>query len=403
MTHFGNTARIRARRQLLRFLLASPLVGAAGALMPRSGRARPELAVPANLDEALDVFQIERVARQVLDRETWHFIVNGADDLKTLEANRTAFDDWQIRVRRLVDVSRVDTGVELFGQKLPAPILLAPVGAQQTIHPDGEAGTMRGASARGHLMIASTVTGNSIGEIRKAGTAPLWFQLYASPDRGLMQHLIGAAEGAGCTALALTVDSPTRGNREGERWFARSQARKGPVRMGNLEGYKGPPRIGDPALTWDSVEWLKAQTGLPVLLKGIVTREDAALALKAGVDGLIVSNHGGRQEESGRGTLECLPEVVAAVNGQVPVLMDGGIRRGTDVFKALALGARAVCIGRPYLFGLGAYGEPGVAKVLAILDSELARIMQFAGTTSVGAIAPAYVQQRGAVAGLGRS
>ena len=397
-------ARAIARRRLLHFLMQSPLLAAPGLLapgllMPARALGRPEFAVPETLDQVLDVFQMQRAAQKVLDLETWHFIVNGADDLRTLDANRAAFDDWQMRVRRLVDVSRIDTSLELLGQKLSSPILLAPVGAQQTIHADGEPGTMRAASARGHLMIASTVTSSSIGEIRSAGNAPLWFQLYASPDQGLMRHLLAAAESAGCLAVALTVDSPTRGNREGERWFAQhptgaDPARKGPPKMGNFEGYQGPARIGDPALTWAIVDWLRANTRLPILLKGIVTREDAALAVRARVDGLIVSNHGGRQEESGRGTLECLPEVVAAVDGRMPVLIDGGIRRGTDIFKALALGATAVCVGRPYLFGLGAYGEKGVAKVLAILDSELQRSMQFAGTISIAAIKPAYLQRR---------
>jgi isopentenyl diphosphate isomerase/L-lactate dehydrogenase-like FMN-dependent dehydrogenase len=347
----------------------------------------------------LDVFQMQRAAQKVLDLPTWHFIASGADDQRTLDANRAAFDDWQMRVRRLVDVSRIDTSLKLLGQNLSSPILLAPVGAQQTIHADGELATMRAASERGHLMIASTVTSSSIGEIRAAGTSPLWFQLYASPDQGLMRHLLAAAESAGCLAVALTVDSPTRGNRIGERWFAQhptgvDSARKGPPKMGNFEGYKGPARIGDPALTWAIVDWLRANTRLPILLKGIVTREDATLAVRARVDGLIVSNHGGRQEESGRGTLECLPEVVAAVDGRMPVLIDGGIRRGTDIFKALALGATAVCVGRPYLFGLGAFGEKGVARVLAILDSELQRSMQFAGTISTAAIKPAYLQRR---------
>jgi len=392
-------ARATARRRLLRFLLQSPLLATPavlgpGLLAPARVLGRPELAVPETLDEVLDVFQMQRAAQKVLDLETWHFIVNGADDLRTLEANRAAFDAWQMRVRRLVDVSRIDTNVELLGQKLSSPILLAPVGAQQTIHADGELATMRAASERGHLMIASTVTSSSIGEIRAAGTSPLWFQLYASPDQGLMRHLLAAAEAAGCRAVALSVDSPTRGNREGERWFARNSTRKGPPMMGNFAGYRGPPRIGDPALTWASVDWLRANTRLPVLLKGIVTREDAELAVRARVDGLIVSNHGGRQEESGRGTLECLPEVVAAVGGRMPVLIDGGFRRGTDIFKALALGASAVCVGRPYLFGLGAYGDKGVAKVLAILDSELQRSMQFAGTISIAAIKPAYLQRR---------
>jgi isopentenyl diphosphate isomerase/L-lactate dehydrogenase-like FMN-dependent dehydrogenase len=382
-----------ARRRLLRFLLQSPLLATPAAL------ARPEFAVPETLDEVLDVFQMQRAARKVLDLETWHFIVSGADDLRTLDANRAAFDAWQMRVRRLVDVSRIDTSVELLGQKLSSPILLAPVGSQQTIHADGELATMRAASARGHLMIASTVSSSSIGEIRAAGTSPLWFQLYASPDQGLMRHLLASAEAAGCLAVVLTVDSNTRGNREGERWFARRSTRKGPprqgpLRMGNFEGYAGPPRVGDAALNWASIDWLRANTRLPILLKGIVTREDAKLAVRAGVAGLIVSNHGGRQEESGRGTLECLPEVVAAVRGRLPVLIDGGFRRGTDVFKALALGATAVCVGRPYLFGLGAYGEPGVARVLAILDSEVQRSMQFAGTTSIAAIKPAYLQHR---------
>lgn len=384
-----------ARRRLLRFLLGSPLLaGTPGLLAFREAAARPEFALPGSLDEVLDVFQMQRVAQRALDPETWHFIVNGADDLKTLDANRRAFDDWQLRVRRLVDVGKVDTGTTLLGQKLPTPILLAPAGSQGTIHGDGELATVRAASARGHLMISSTISSSSIGEIRAAGAAPLWFQLYASPDQGLMRHLLAQAEAAGCLAVALTVDSPTRGNREGERWFARTSTRKGPPRMGNLEGYKGPPRIGDSTLTWSIVDWLRANTRLAILLKGIVTREDATLAVRRGVDGIIVSNHGGRQEESGRGTLECLPEIVEAVRGRLPVLIDGGFRRGTDVFKALALGADAACIGRPYLYGLAAYGEAGVAKVLAILDSEFQRCMQFAGTVRVDEIRPAYVQRR---------
>lgn len=381
------------RRQFLKFLLSSPLLGAV-ALAPRGAGARPELAVPEALDDVLDVFQMKRAARNKLSLEAWHFIVNGADDQKTMEANRQAFDDWEIRVRRLVDVSRTDTRLELFGQQLPTPLILAPAGAQQTVHEQGELATMRAASSRGHLVIASTISSYSLREIRAAGTAPLWFQLYPSPDQDLMRHLLRAAEAAGCGAVALTVDSPTRGNRAGERWFARTRPPGTPVPMGNLADYPGPPRIGDPAVTWDIMNWLAANTRLPVLLKGIVTGDDALLALRRGAAGIIVSNHGGRQEESGRATLRCLPEVVAAVRGRCPVLIDGGFRRGTDLFKALALGADAVCIGRSYLYGLGAYGEQGVARVLSILDSELVRIMQFAGTTSLAAIGSRYLQQR---------
>lgn len=379
-----------SRRAFAAAALATPALAG----LPRPLRARPAFAVPETADQALDVFQLKAAAQRRLDAGAWHFIVNGADDLQTVDANEAAFDAWQIRVRRLVDVSRVETGCELFGTALHAPILLAPVGGQGVVHPDAELATMRGASARGHLMIASTVTTCAIGEIRAAGTAPLWFQLYPSPDRELMGFLLRRAEAAGCRVVVVTVDSPTRGNREGERWFAGEIAAKG-GRMGNMEGFGGPPRVGDPAATWDLVAWLRANTSLPIVLKGIVTGEDAALARRRGVDGLIVSNHGGRQEESGRGTLECLPEVVAAVRGRLPVLLDGGIRRGTDVFKALALGATAVCVGRPCLFGLGAFGEAGVARALSILDGELTRIMQFAGATTLDAIGTRSLARRG--------
>jgi 4-hydroxymandelate oxidase len=390
----------QARRALLRFLLQSPLLGTAGAGLLGAGGAlaRPELALPENAGDALDVFQLEAVARRKLDRPAWHFIVSSADDGRTMQANRDAYAAWQLRVRRLVDVTRVEAGTELFGQSLDTPLFLSPVGSQQSIHAEGELATARAARAAGHLMIASTATNFSVGEIGKVA-GPLWFQLYASPDRRLTTKLIRDAEAAGCTALALTVDSPTRGNREAERWWSKPGRSTGvgtaaPLRLGNFEGYQGPPRIGDPSLTWDFVDWLRGQTRMKLLLKGIVTREDAALAEQRGVDGIIVSNHGGRQEESGRGTLECLPEVVEAVGGRMPVLLDGGIRRGTDILKALALGARAVGIGRPYLWGLGAFGEEGVARVLVILREELKRDLQLTGVTSLRGLSPAYLQRR---------
>jgi len=379
----------RSRRELLRFLLQSPLLWAAAP----PALARPELAVPANAAEALDVFQLERVARAKLDLPAIHFIVNGADDGKTVAANREAFDAWAIRVRRLVDVSRIDTTREVLGEKLEVPILLAPVGSQQQVHPDGELATARAARTVGNAMIASTVTNASVGEIARAA-GPLWFQLYASPDVKLMEKLVADAEAAGCRVMALTTDSNTRGNREGERWWGRATAGRPPLRLGNLEGYAGPPRIGDVALDWDTVDWLRSRTRMKLVLKGIVTREDGELAVRHGVDGIIVSNHGGRQEESLRSTLSSLPEVVEAAGARMPVLVDGGFRRGTDIFKALALGASAVCVGRPYLWGLGAFGEEGVARVLVILREELRRIMQLAGTTSLDAITRAYVEPR---------
>ncbi len=210
-----------ARRALLRYLLQSPLFWLGAGAIPRVALSRPELAVPETVSEALDVFQIERAARARLDLPAIHFIVNGADDGKTLQANRDVFDAWAIRVRRLVDVSRVDTRVTVLGQALEVPVILAPVGNQQQIHAEGELAAARAARSTGHLMIASTVSNFSVGEIaRSAG--PLWFQLYASPDRDLMRKLIGDAEQAGCGVLVLTVDSNTRGNREGERWWSRA-------------------------------------------------------------------------------------------------------------------------------------------------------------------------------------
>ncbi len=388
----------RARRELLGFLLRSPLIWAGTAALPGAARARPELAIPEAVGDALDVFQIERVARARLSLPTIHFIVNGADDGKTMQANRDAFDHWAIRVRRLVDVSRIDMTREVLGEKLDVPVILAPVGNQQSIHPDGELASARGAKQVSQLMISSTVSNFSVGEIaREAG--PLWFQLYASSDRRLTEKLIADAEQAGCRVLVLTVDSNTRGNREGERWWARvaggpAEGAPSALRLGNFENYPGPPRVGDAALDWKAVDWIRSRTRMKFVLKGIVTREDAALALAHGVDGIIVSNHGGRQEESLRATLGCLPEVVEATAGRVPVLIDGGFRRGTDIFKALALGASAICIGRPYLWGLGAFGEEGVARVLVILREELKRIMQFAGTTSLTAINASYLERR---------
>lgn len=383
-----------SRRQLLRFMLQSPLIASSAslaAMWPEAGLARPEMAIPESASRALDIFQMKAAARTKLDLRAWHFIMNGADDGKTMAENRRIFDDWQIRARRLVDISDIDMSVDIFGETLNSPIIVAPVGSQQLVHESGEIGTVRGAGR--HLMICSTVSSFSIEEIAAAATGPLWFQLYASRHRPFMKSLIEKAEIAGCGAIVLTIDGPTLGNREGERWF-RAAGKGAPMRMGNFENYAGKKNIGDPTMTWDIVNWLQANTQLKIVLKGIVTREDARLCREYGVDGIIVSNHGGRQEESGRATLDCLPEVIDGVDDAMPVLIDGGFRRGTDVFKALGLGARAVCFGRPQLWGLGAFGEDGVRRVMSLLRSELKRIMQFAGTTRVADIEPAYLQRR---------
>ncbi len=389
-------SRLDARRRLLRFMLQSPLIASGATLTsmwPSTGLARPERAVPDSAKRTLDVWQMKAAAREKLDLPAWHFIVNGADDGKTMAENRRVFDDWQIRVRRLIDISSIDLSVDVLGEALNSPIILAPIGNQQFVHETGEIGTVRGAGK--HLTICSTVSNFSIEEIAAQASGPLWFQLYASRHRPFMKALIDSAERAGCRALVLTVDAPTLGNREAERWFRAAGTGSRPAtRMGNFENYAGKKNIGDPTMTWEIVDWLRGNTRMKIVLKGIVTREDARLCRKTGVDGIIVSNHGGRQEESNRATLDCLPEVIDGVDDRIPVLIDGGFRRGTDIFKALGLGAKAVCIGRPQVWGLGAFGEQGVKRVLQLLRAELIRIMKFAGTTHISQIGPEHLQRR---------
>ncbi len=242
-------------------------------------------------------------------------------------------------------------------------------------------------------MIAAHMSNYGIEAIREAGSMN-WFQIYPSANRDFMTHVANRAEAAGCTALVLTIDGPGRGNREAERWFAKHRDRSPwlpRMGLGNFTDFDGPKGIGDPTLDWDAVaEWRK-QLQLPLLLKGVVTREDARLARKTGVDGLIISNHGGRQEGSGRGTLDVLPDIADELRGRMPLLMDGGIRRGADVFKALALGADAVCVGRPYLWGLGAFGQAGVEKCLKILQGEFESTLKFAGTPTLADINPQHL------------
>jgi isopentenyl diphosphate isomerase/L-lactate dehydrogenase-like FMN-dependent dehydrogenase len=346
----------------------------------------------AHCSDATNVFQFRDAARAKLTPRTFHFIENGADSMKTVQANREAFDDLQIRPRRLVDVSSVDTSVTVLGCAMKTPVILAPVGVQQQLHQQGELATARAAAARKCLFTVAMLSSFSAGEIAAESKGPLWFQLYPSPDRTTTLQMLKQAEAAGSKVLVVTVDGPVRGNREREFWYQSHSKERSYPRMGNMESIKGRMRIGDPSLTWDYIDWLKGNTGMKVVVKGIVTREDARLCRKHGADGLIVSNHGGRQEESNRGTIECLPEVVEAVDGKIPVLIDSGLRRGTDIFKALALGARAICIGRPYLWGLASFGEEGVTKVLDLLDAELIRIMQLAGTPSIKDITPAFVK-----------
>lgn len=380
-----------ARRQFLQFLSGSPLLA-----MPWSGlSARPELAQPESIDQVLNVWHLERVAQQTLDAPAWHYVTAAADDHRTKIANREAWGDYALRPRHLVDVSKVDTSVTLFGKEYKSPLILCPVGGQQMFHEGGELATGRAAARRKHLMICSTVTNFSVGEIAETG-ANTWFQLYVSKNRPFMKKLLDDAKAAGCDTFAITVDSPSRGNLEAVRWFAKQQRRAADAtttRMGNFEDFDGPKGIGNPALTWDDLKWFRDTTDLNLVLKGIVTAEDAERCAEYGVDGVIVSNHGGRASGNERATLDALPEIVEALKGRMPVLIDGGVRRGSDIYTALALGADAVCIGRPYVWGLGAYGQPGVEKCLSILQAELVRTMRNTGTPTIADIDASYVER----------
>jgi 4-hydroxymandelate oxidase len=399
------------RRQFLTFLVSSPLL-ALGALpgplaSPETAQAAesdgPKQALIASANDALNVFDFELVARQTLPPAHYGYLATGVDDDATLQANRTGFSKFQIRARRLVDVSRIDTSTELFGTTWKTPIALAPVGSQKAFHADGEIAAARSAGARGHLLILSTGSTTSVESVTTAWGGPIWFQLYPTDTWRITQALVKRAERAGCPVLVLTVDLPVGRNTETEARFAKRDTRQcASCHQPGLAGYLRRKPMFDgldlsgvsllaPGLTWEFVRRLRDITKMRLVLKGIETREDAELAVRHGVDGIIVSNHGGRAQESGRGTIECLPEVVDAVHGKLPVLVDGGFRRGTDVFKALALGARGVCIGRPYIWGLAAFGQSGVDKVLDILTRELALIMRHAGATSVGKIDRSFI------------
>jgi isopentenyl diphosphate isomerase/L-lactate dehydrogenase-like FMN-dependent dehydrogenase len=393
---------LASRREFLRFLAASPVLGAAtrGFAQNTQGPSAALISAPA---EAINVFDFEPVARRNLTAAHYTYMASGVDDGATLQANRDGFSRLQLRVRRLVDVRNIDMSCELFGTRYSLPVIIAPCGTQKAFHPQGELATARAAAARDCLQILSTVSSTGVEAVNSARGAPVWYQLYATEKWEVTQGLVRRAEAAGCPAIALTVDLPAS-NREAIARFRRDTnpecqechqpgfeyaAQRRPMFDGlDISGLSGSRAR---QLSWEFVARLRELTSVKLLLKGIVTAQDASLALEHGIDGIIVSNHGGRAEDSGRATIDSLPEVVDAVSGRVPVLVDGGFRRGTDIFKALATGADAICIGRPYLWGLSAFGQPGVETVLDLLERELQIMMQQAGTTSIRAITRDYL------------
>jgi 4-hydroxymandelate oxidase len=399
------------RRAFLKFVAASPLLAAVPSIAEAFQQGGLEKAA-----DALDVFDFQPVAQKIVPPAHWGYLMTGVDGEETLKANRDGFGRYQLRTKRFVDVSRMDMSVELFGAKFKSPIILCPVGSQRAFHRDGEAGTAKAAGAKGHLQILSTQTSVSVEEVAKAKDGPLWYQLYTTDSFDVTTKLVKRAQAAGCRAVAVTVDLPAGRNTETMTRLQRTDTRNCASCHEDASSSLANPTVGggtnatkpmfagintqglgltSPSLTWDFIKRLKDVTTMKVVIKGLETREDAQQAIESGADGIIISNHGGRATETGRGTIECVAEVTQAVRGRIPVLVDGGFRRGTDVFKALALGANAVGIGRPYIWGLSAFGQQGVERVLDILNNELRLAMAGCGARTVKEITAASIMDVG--------
>ena len=411
----------RSRRQFLKFLSASPLfaAGAYDALAgegPVAGVKLPDPIVWAplktenvikNPKDAINVFDFEPACRATVPPAHFGYMASGIDDEVTLRANREGFLKFQLRPRRLVDVSKIDMSTEILGVKYDSPIVIAPIGGNVFFHPDGEVAVAKAAKLGNHLQILSTVTNYGVEDVVAARGAPIWYQLYATNKWEVAEAFVKRAEKAGCLSVAVTVDRS--GGRNQETLFRlratdtrdcstchdRSSLKASLSRRAMYDGVdiSGLRNTQSSAMTWDFIKRLRDTTKMKVVLKGILAYEDAVLAADAGVDAIIVSNHGGRSEDSGRSTIDALPEIVEAVKGRTPILIDSGFRRGTDIAKALCIGATAVCVGRPYIWGLGAFGQPGVERVLDILRTELYAIMQQVGAPTIKHLVPAMVRR----------
>lgn len=382
------------RRSFLGFLLGSPLLSAQEGV--------PE--VLANPQDALNVLDFEAAARKALPPAHFGYMATGVEDDVTLRANRQGFNKYYLRPRRLIDIKTADLRTELFGSAWDSPIAFAPIGNIMAFHPEGELPVARAARVKNVVQILSTNANTSIRKVADTRGGPVWFQLYAPSSWPILERLVRQAEDAGCPVLALTVDTQAGRRTETFERFRRLDKRDCTTchmpdrRYLRKPIFQGIDMAGvfsqDPSLTWTHVQRLRKLTSLKLLVKGIETQEDARLCREAGMDGVIVSNHGGRAGETFRGTVEALPEVVDAVGKQIPVLIDGGFRRGSDVFKALALGARAVCIGRPYVWGLASFGQAGVERVVDLMRAELSLVMKQCGTISIPQITRAYIGSR---------
>jgi 4-hydroxymandelate oxidase len=408
------------RRRFLQYLAASPLFAAgagsafAETLLPKPRLPDPLMWAPRDASnlikspkEAINVFDFEQVCRQNVPPAHFGYMAAGIDDEATLRANREDFLKFQLRPRRLVDVSKVDMSTDILGVKYDTPIMICPIGGNRSFHPDGEVGVAKAAKVGNHLQMLSTVASNSVEEVTAARGQPIWQQLYATNKWEVAQAVVKRAENAGCLAVAVTVDRS--GGRNQETLFrlrptdtrdcsgchdnsSLSASYRTRPSYQNLD-MSGLRNIQSSAMTWDFFKRLRDTTKMKIVIKGILAYEDAVLAADNGIDAIIVSNHGARSEDSGRSTIDALPEIVEAVNGRMPILVDSGFRRGTDIVKALCMGATAVGVGRPYIWGLGAFGQPGVERVLELLRVELQAIMQQVGAPSIKDLKPAMVRR----------
>lgn len=404
-TEFTKTA----RREFLKFLAASPYVAAFGgvtAFLERNGFAQnaPPVAniisIPA---EALNVFDFEEPAHRKVNPGHWAYMASGVDDDGTLRANREGFKHIELRPRRLRDATKVDMRVDLFGTTYNSPIFFCPTGGEGSFFPKGELAVARAAKAHGTLQVLSTMTSVAVEDVNKELGRPVWQQIYAPSTWEACQKLLQRVQDAGVSVIALTVDNTTGRNSE---TFLRTRPKDLTPCMTCHDGGTGPSikerpmfnginmtgvRAPNPAMDWAFADQIRKFWKGKFIIKGIDTREDAKMAIEHGMDGILVSNHGGRATETLRATIEALPEVVAEAGNRIPIFVDGGFRRGTDVFKALALGAKAVGIGRPFLWGLGAFGQAGVDRVVEIMQGELKLVMGNCGTRTVADINREYI------------
>jgi 4-hydroxymandelate oxidase len=345
----------------------------------------------AQLADIRTLDDFENLARQYMSGAVYEYVAGGAGSDQTVNRNRAAFNRISILPRVLIDVSRIDTGLTLFGQRHEFPILLAPTGYHKLVHPEGELATVAGANESGATLVAAAFSTVGYAQMRAASQQDLWFQLYVQNDRSFTKELVDRVQAAGCAAFCVTVDVPVNGPRDRElRAGFRLPAGLERANLASL----GPQIAGGSHrphgrniysathaadVTWADIEWLRGIIRVPLLLKGVMHPEDAETACQAGCDGVMLSNHGGRSLDGVISTIEALPRMVDRLQDRIPIILDSGIRRGVDVFKALALGAAAVMIGRPYLYGLAVGGSEGVARVVEILRTELEMTMALAG------------------------